>query len=450
VNVDDRGYLAQALFDRLGDEGIAHRVLGDPDAYPERPPAQVQLAVRHHALGALPRAVARFCQEVDLQLVELEPCDARAWRCVLAWSDEVGRPRFMRVRICSDYCRGLRCYLSAEELLAGSPEVQFSHGLIDAVEDGDLPPERATWLCAVWNEDPRGTIERIARFWRDARSIRLIAQAAKHGDWTPVRARLGELRRTLRRAVPPQPGDALARLSVLLRTLARPGRATVAFMGRESSLRSEVLQAVAADLAPLGLAFFEGQRGDIRVVFDGPPHKDAIAVDSGNGVAAAVVQVERGILRWLECHVERRFPQALVGDNPFAARLLQFACRHGVPLVQAFLNCDIRCRVGSPVLMPYPYGIVIEEGASLGSRVTLMHQVSLLGAPVVEDNVTIGPGAKVVGAVRIGRGATIGPNAVVTRDIPSHCTVVGENHILGHDRVVVEKRRKDRRIVVNS
>jgi serine acetyltransferase len=79
-----------------------------------------------------------------------------------------------------------------------------------------------------------------------------------------------------------------------------------------------------------------------------------------------------------------------------------------------------------------------------------MHQVSLLGAPVVEDNVTIGPGAKVVGAVRIGRGATIGPNAVVTRDIPSHCTVVGENHILGHDRVVVEKRRKDRRIVVNS
>jgi serine O-acetyltransferase len=89
------------------------------------------------------------------------------------------------------------------------------------------------------------------------------------------------------------------------------------------------------------------------------------------------------------------------------------------------------------VLMPYPFGIVIERGARLGSRVTLMHQVSLLGGPIIEDNVTIGAGAKVVGGVRIGRGATIGPNAVVTDDVPSH------------DTIVVEKRRPDRRTVVN-
>lgn len=448
--MDDRGYLAQALFDRLGDEGMPFRVLGDADAYPERAPAQVQLSVARHALAGIPRVVARFCHDVDLQLVQLEPCDSRAWRCVLAWSDEVGRPRFMHVRISSDYCRGMRCYLRAEELLCASAEVLFSHGLIDAVEEGELPPERATWLCSMWNEDPRGAIERIARLWRDAAAIRLIAQAAKHGDWTPVRARLGELRRALRRAVLPEPGDVLARLRAMARTLLHRGRASVAFMGRESSLRKEVLQAVAADLAPLGLTFFEGARGDIRVVFDGPAHKDAIGVDSDNGLAAAVVEVERGILRWLECRVERRYPHALVGDNPVAARVLQFATRHAIPFVQGFLNCDIRCRLGAPVLMPYPFGIVIEERASLGSRVTLMHQVSLLGSPVIEDNVTIGPGAKVIGSLRIGRGATVGPNAVVTRDVPSHCTVVGDNHILGLDRVVVEKRRKDRRIVVNS
>jgi serine O-acetyltransferase len=49
----------------------------------------------------------------------------------------------------------------------------------------------------------------------------------------------------------------------------------------------------------------------------------------------------------------------------------------------------------------------------------------------------IGAGAKVIGPLRIGRGATIGPNAVVTQDVPSH------------DTVVVEKRRKDRHTVVN-
>jgi serine O-acetyltransferase len=66
-----------------------------------------------------------------------------------------------------------------------------------------------------------------------------------------------------------------------------------------------------------------------------------------------------------------------------------------------------------------------------------MHQVSLLGGPVIEDNVTIGAGARVIGAVRIGRGARIGPNAVVTEDVPSH------------DTIVVEKRQSDRKSVVN-
>jgi serine O-acetyltransferase len=455
--MDDRGYVAQALFDRLSGDGVRFRILGDSDGYPERAPPEVQLAVPPQALAAMPRAVARFCQGVDLQLVQLAPEDSRAWRCMLAWSDEVGRPRFLSIRICSDYCRGPRCYLRAEELLAGTAETLFSHGLVDAVEGGELAPERAEWLSALWNDDSRGAIERIARFWPNSANIRLIAQAAKHGDWNPVRAALSALRRALRRAVMPEPGDVAARLAVLARTLAQPAQATIAFMGRESGVRSAVLAEVARDLAPLGLTLFEASphagRGQLRVVFDAPGdirNHDVIAVDSSRGHAAVVVEVERAILRWLECRVERRYPEALVGENPVAARVLQFASRHGIPLVQLFMNCDIRCRPGSPILMPYPFGIVIERGASIGSRVTLMHQVSLLGAPIIEDNVTIGPGAKVIGRVRIGRGATIGANAVVTRDVPSHCTVDGADHIAGLDTTVVEKRRKDRRIVVNT
>ena len=445
--MDDRGYVAQALFDRLSDEGVPFRILGESQGYPERAPPEVQLAVPRAFLDAMPGTLGEFCRELDLQLVHLAPEDARAWRCVLAWSDEVGRPRFVSVRICSDYCRGPRCYLRAEELVNASAETLFSHGLIDAVERGELSADHASWLCAQWNEDPRGAIERVARFWPDPANIRLIGQAAKHSEWGPVRAALGPLRRALRRAVMPEPGDVLARLAVMARNIAEPAQAAVVFMGRESALRSAVLAEVKRDLAPLGLKLCEpgerAPRAHLRVVFDSPDTKvseDLISVQSSQGLAPITLAVERAILRWLECRVERRYPGALVGENPVAARVLQFAARHHIPGVQLFMNCSIRCRLGPPVLMPYPFGIVMERGVVLGSRVTVMNQVSLLGEVIVEDNVVIGPGARIVasgGPLRIGRGATIGPNAVVTQDVPSH------------DTVVVEKRRKDRPTVVN-
>jgi serine O-acetyltransferase len=121
--------------------------------------------------------------------------------------------------------------------------------------------------------------------------------------------------------------------------------------------------------------------------------------------------------------------------------------------------------------MPHPYGIVIDRGVQIGSRVTIMQQATIacgggaggerggglnFGAPVIEDNVCIGPGARILGRVVIGRGATIGANAVVTRDVPSHCTVVGANQILGANERRIERpavaagRREDHKTVVNS
>jgi serine O-acetyltransferase len=47
------------------------------------------------------------------------------------------------------------------------------------------------------------------------------------------------------------------------------------------------------------------------------------------------------------------------------------------------------------------------------------------GYPVIGDNVYIGPGAKIVGKIKIGNHVAIGANCVVTRDIPDHGVVVG-------------------------
>lgn len=434
--MEDRGYVAEALLERLRTEGIALRVIEDQE---------LNLAVPRGALEQIPRLVALFAQDIDLRFVGLERPSRDAWRTVLAWTDEVGQPRFLAARF----------FVAAEE--GEAPAALFACGLVDAVERAALPEERAAWLSSRFNDDPAGATEQISRRWRNDAHARLIAQAARHGNWAAVRSRMTELRRALR----------LVRWPRLPRS-----RVTVLFAGRETAQRSNLMTHVQGRLAPLGLDIFEDHAGnargaDFRVVFDGPEaldSADAVCVRTAS-LPAMVSQVERALLRWLEWRVERRFPEAVVGANPLSARLLQTPVLG--PCMGWLLQCRIRARLRSPLLMPVPMGIVIEEGVQIGSRVTVMHQTTIGrknpvgqgqhggGMPVIEDNVFIGAGAKVLGPVRIGRGATVGANAVVTRDVPSHCTVVGANRILGLTAEFAEpgvgtRRQKEDVTVVNT
>ena len=59
--------------------------------------------------------------------------------------------------------------------------------------------------------------------------------------------------------------------------------------------------------------------------------------------------------------------------------------------------------------------------------------------PTVEDNVTIGSGAKLLGPITVGHGAKIGANTVVITDVPPNSTVVGNP---GHP-VRVDGRRPE-------
>ena len=76
-------------------------------------------------------------------------------------------------------------------------------------------------------------------------------------------------------------------------------------------------------------------------------------------------------------------------------------------------------------------GTVIHARALIGNRVEIGSGVVIGGrseiyeVPVIEDDVLIGVGAKVLGPVRVGRGATIGANAVVLHDVPPGAVVVG-------------------------
>ena len=84
---------------------------------------------------------------------------------------------------------------------------------------------------------------------------------------------------------------------------------------------------------------------------------------------------------------------------------------------------------GPGLVILHSIGIVINSQVRAGRNLVLEHGVTI-GAeknrcPVLGDNVFIGAGAKIIGAVRIGSDVKIGANAVVTKDIPDGATAVG-------------------------
>jgi serine O-acetyltransferase len=90
-------------------------------------------------------------------------------------------------------------------------------------------------------------------------------------------------------------------------------------------------------------------------------------------------------------------------------------------------------KLGRRFVIDHGLGVVIGETAEIGDDVYIYHQVTLGGTssaqgkrhPTIGNNVIIGAGAKVLGAINVGEGARIGANAVVVAEVPAGTTMVG-------------------------
>ena len=90
-------------------------------------------------------------------------------------------------------------------------------------------------------------------------------------------------------------------------------------------------------------------------------------------------------------------------------------------------------RVGRSVFIDHGMGVVIGETAKVGENCLLYQGVTLGGTgkesgkrhPTLAENVVVGAGAKVLGAINIGTNTRIGAGSVVVRDVDANCTVVG-------------------------
>lgn len=92
-----------------------------------------------------------------------------------------------------------------------------------------------------------------------------------------------------------------------------------------------------------------------------------------------------------------------------------------------------KTRIGSGLYIGHFGGIFVNDQSVIGRDCNLSQGVTIgqanrgrnVGSPVIGDGVYIGPGAKIIGAVKVGNNVAVGANAVVTRDVPDDSVVVG-------------------------
>jgi serine O-acetyltransferase len=186
----------------------------------------------------------------------------------------------------------------------------------------------------------------------------------------------------------------------------------------------------------LGIGTLRRVAGELR--------RDLRAAHERDPAAKNVSSIEV-LANWPGVHalLAHRVAHALDGAGvPLAPRSLAYVSR-------ALTGIEIHpaARIGDALFIDHGMGVVIGETAEVGENVTMYQGVTLGGTgfatgkrhPTVEDNVTIGSGAKLLGPITIGHGAKIGANAVVIHDVPANSTVVGNP---GHP-VRVEGRRPE-------
>jgi serine O-acetyltransferase len=184
----------------------------------------------------------------------------------------------------------------------------------------------------------------------------------------------------------------------------------------------------------LGLSTIRRVGGELR--------RDVAAVRERDPAARAVSTFEI-VAGWPGLHalLAHRVAHALDGAQvPLAPRAIAYLSR-------ALTGIEIHpaAQIGEGLFIDHGVGVVIGETAELGDNVTLYQGVTLGGTgfetgkrhPTVQDNVTIGSGAKLLGPITIGHGAKIGANTVVIHDAPPNSTVVGNP---GHPVRVEGKR----------
>jgi serine O-acetyltransferase len=98
-------------------------------------------------------------------------------------------------------------------------------------------------------------------------------------------------------------------------------------------------------------------------------------------------------------------------------------------------------KIGERLFIDHGMGVVIGETSEIGDNCHLYQGVTLGGTstkrekrhPTLGNNVVVGAGAQVIGAIHVGENARIGAGSVVVTNVPANATVIGvPGHVVAY------------------
>ena len=138
-------------------------------------------------------------------------------------------------------------------------------------------------------------------------------------------------------------------------------------------------------------------------------------------------------------------------DNLSFEELLNINCysenqsdqKKAADLLEKYYCCEIHCSdIDKSVLFAHHArgctivaaklckGVVIYQNVTLGSNMKYnkkQEKWENIGSPILDENVIVCDGAKILGPIKIGKNTVIGAGAIITIDIPDNCVAFGVN-----------------------
>ena len=164
------------------------------------------------------------------------------------------------------------------------------------------------------------------------------------------------------------------------------------------------------------MGFIRSMRNDVQAVFDHDP---------------AVRNVWEVFFAYPGFHARQFHRMAHTLWNwrvPFFPRLISHISRF-------FTGIEIHpgAKIGEGFFIDHGMGVVIGETSEIRDNVALYQGVTLGGTsllkkkrhPTLGNNVVVGAGAKLIGAITIGENVKVGAGSVVITSVPANATVVG-------------------------